>query len=375
MAKKFLDESGLETLWDKVKSEDNSKLSEAKTYAETQASNALSSAKSYADEKIKDAGGITSDDLANTLASAKSYADGKDSISVGGNTTITNTTGVNTSKLTVYPYYNSGGPTTYGNILSMSGLQSNSCGGSQLALEWSGNQNGQDDNVGGVYYRSQRDNQDYFTNWKKLAFDDVATTSSNGLMSATDKSKLDNLPSLEGSINYSWVWGTLLPGNGYAQKFSWDADTGAVAFATKNGQTSIQVDGRYYDQEGMYMLVDTNDLATTLDNYVTKSDSEYFTSFNYVDYSAGVDLRAYHNTTYKNLVVRYGSFQVAAKTTYNVTFGSNAGYYCRVVTQDTNAQADSANSGYVTSASSTGFSFVSKSNTSRYVNWIAIGVK
>lgn len=312
MAKKFLDESGLETLWSKVKSEDNSKLSEAKTYAETQASNALSSAKSYADEKVKDAGGITSDDLANTLASAKSYADGKDSISVGGNTTITNTTGVNTSKLTVYPYYNSGGPTTYGNILSISGLQSNACGGSQLALEWSGNQNSQDDNVGGVYYRSQRDNQYCFTNWKKLAFDDVATTSSNGLMSATDKSKLDNLATT---------------------------------------------------------------LATTLADYVTKSDSKYFTSFNNVDYNAGVDLRAYHINTYKNLVVRYGSFQVTAKTTYNITFGSAAGYYYRVVTQDTNAQADSANSGYVTSASSTGFSFVSKSNTSRYVEWIAIGVK
>ena len=75
MAKKFLDESGLETLWDKVKSEDSSKLTEAKSYADTQASNALSNAKSYADEKIKEVGGVTSDDLANTLASAKSYTD------------------------------------------------------------------------------------------------------------------------------------------------------------------------------------------------------------------------------------------------------------------------------------------------------------
>lgn len=36
MAKKFLDESGLETLWSKVKSEDNSKLSEAKSYTDSQ---------------------------------------------------------------------------------------------------------------------------------------------------------------------------------------------------------------------------------------------------------------------------------------------------------------------------------------------------
>ena len=375
MAKKFLDESGLETLWDKVKSEDSSKLTEAKSYAETQASNALSNAKSYADEKIKEVGGITSDDLANTLTSAKSYADAKDSISVGGTATITNTTGIDDSKLTVYPYYLSGGPTDYGNILSIAGAESNACGGGQLALEWSGAQDGQDDNVGSIYYRSKRDNQDSFTNWKKLAFTDVATTSSDGLMSSGDKIKLDNLPSLDGFNSYWWEWGTLLPSNGYSQKFAWNADTGSVAFATKEGQTSIQIDGRYYDQEGSYMLVDTNDLATTLNNYATKSYSDdrraYFSMF---DLNGGTNLRALFGSTSAYLAIRYGSFQATAKTTYNITF-ADAGNYCRIVTQDLYAQADSTNSGYVTSASSTGFSFKNNSTTSRYIGWIAIGVK
>lgn len=105
----------------------------------------------------------------------------------------------------------------------------------------------------------------------------VATTASNGLMSKTDKSKLDHLPTLDGSIKTSWTWGTLLTGNGYTQKFTWDeAGGGSVAFAAKGGQTSMQIDGRYYDQEGKYALIDTNDLSTTLASYSkTGQDATY----------------------------------------------------------------------------------------------------
>lgn len=46
-----------------------------------------------------------------------------------------------------------------------------------------------------------------------------------------------------------------------------------MAFAAKDGMTSIQIDGRYYDQEGRYQLVDTNDLSTTLTSYVLTTDS------------------------------------------------------------------------------------------------------
>lgn len=74
------------------------------------------------------------------------------------------------------PYYSSGGPTTYGNILEYT---STNTGGGQLAMEWSGNQtesNGTDSNVGRVYYRSKRDCINGWTKWMTLAYtNDIPT--------------------------------------------------------------------------------------------------------------------------------------------------------------------------------------------------------
>ena len=92
-----------------------------------------------------------------------------DFITVGANQTITATQYTN-SRLSVRPYYSSGGPTTYGNILEVvSGIS----GGGQLGMEWSGRQtktDGTDTNVGKLYYRSKRDNMAGWTVWKRLAF-------------------------------------------------------------------------------------------------------------------------------------------------------------------------------------------------------------
>ena len=92
-----------------------------------------------------------------------------DFITVGANQTIT-ATQYTKSRLSVRPYYNSGGPTTYGNILEVvSGIS----GGGQLGMEWSGSQtktDGTDTNVGKLYYRSKRDNMAGWTVWKRLAF-------------------------------------------------------------------------------------------------------------------------------------------------------------------------------------------------------------
>lgn len=92
-----------------------------------------------------------------------------DFITVGANQTITATQYTN-SRLSVRPYYSSGGPTTYGNILEVvSGIS----GGGQLGMEWSGSQtktDGTDTNVGKLYYRSKRDNMAGWTVWKRLAF-------------------------------------------------------------------------------------------------------------------------------------------------------------------------------------------------------------
>ena len=92
-----------------------------------------------------------------------------DFITVGANQTITATQYQN-SRLSVRPYCNSGGPTTYGNILE---VVSGNSGGGQLGMEWSGSQtktDGTDTNVGKLYYRSKRDNKEGWTVWKRLAF-------------------------------------------------------------------------------------------------------------------------------------------------------------------------------------------------------------
>lgn len=92
-----------------------------------------------------------------------------DFITVGANQTIT-ATQYTKNRLSVRPYYNSGGPTTFGNILE---VVSGNNGGGQLGMEWSGGQtktDGTDTNVGKLYYRSKRDNMAGWTVWKRLAF-------------------------------------------------------------------------------------------------------------------------------------------------------------------------------------------------------------
>ena len=92
-----------------------------------------------------------------------------DFITVGAIQTIT-ATQYKENRLSVRPYYNSGGPTTYGNILE---VVSGGNGGGQLGMEWSGGQtkaDGTDTNVGKLYYRSKRDVTRGWTVWKRLAF-------------------------------------------------------------------------------------------------------------------------------------------------------------------------------------------------------------
>lgn len=97
-----------------------------------------------------------------------------DFITVGENQTIT-ATQYTESRLSVRPYYSSGGPTTYGNILE---VVSGNSGGGQLGMGWSGSQtktDGTDTNVGKLYYRSKRDNMAGWTVWKRLAFAEELT--------------------------------------------------------------------------------------------------------------------------------------------------------------------------------------------------------
>ena len=97
-----------------------------------------------------------------------------DSLDAVGNEQISAT--AYSSGLHFKPYFNSGGPTTFGNILEYTSINT---GGGQLAMEWTSSQtknDGTDSNVGRVYYRSKKDNINGWTKWMTLAYtDDVPT--------------------------------------------------------------------------------------------------------------------------------------------------------------------------------------------------------
>jgi predicted secreted protein len=95
-----------------------------------------------------------------------------------------------------------------------------------------------------------------------------ATVAATG--SYSDLSNKPNILLLNNAA--SWTWGTLTTANGYTQLGSNnESGGGSFALAAKSGQTSVQIDGRFYDQEGQYRLVDTNDLTTTLSSYAKTS--------------------------------------------------------------------------------------------------------
>lgn len=160
------------------------------------------------------------------------------------------------------PYYSSGGPTTYGNILEYT---STNTGGGQFAMEWTGSQtksDGTDSNVGRVYYRSKRDCINGWTKWMALAYtNDIPTKLSqltndkgfvtgsvsgntvtiNGVSTTwtnTWRGIQDNLTSTSTSESLSANQGRILKGlvDGKANSshtHSWSQISGAPATATR----------------------------------------------------------------------------------------------------------------------------------------------
>ena len=160
------------------------------------------------------------------------------------------------------PYYSSGGPTTYGNILEYT---STNTGGGQLAMEWTGGQtknDGTDSNVGRVYYRSKRDCINGWTKWMTLAYtNDIPTklsqlTNDKGFVTGsvsgntvtingasttwtnTWRGIQDNLTSTSTSESLSANQGRVLKGlvDGKANSshtHSWSQISGAPATATR----------------------------------------------------------------------------------------------------------------------------------------------
>lgn len=73
----------------------------------------------------------------------------------------------------------------------------------------------------------------------------------------------------------SYTWGTLTSANGYSPLFWLDSTSGGgVAFSDKNEQTSMQIDGYFYQKEGARRVTDVTETVTALGtngNYLTWS--------------------------------------------------------------------------------------------------------
>ena len=72
------------------------------------------------------------------------------------------------------------------------------------------------------------------------------------------------------------IWGTLTSSNGYSPLLWLDSTNGGgVAFSDKSGQTFMQIDGYFYQNEGRYLVLDTNNYSSYLDSrYYTESEAD-----------------------------------------------------------------------------------------------------
>lgn len=83
-----------------------------------------------------------------------------------------------------------------------------------------------------------------------------------------------NRPQGFSSMRTSGTWGSLNTANGYTAVCEWVSPLGGgVGFWDIGAATSCQIDGFFYQNEGKYMCLDTNNYASTLDNrYYTESE-------------------------------------------------------------------------------------------------------
>ena len=110
----------------------------------------------------------------------------------------------------------------------------------------------------------------------------TSTSTSNALSAAQGKilnDKIDKFLPYPGS-RLAWNWGTTIPDNGYTQLIEWMTRDGggSMGFAEKNGQLSVQVDGLFYQDEGLYRVLDTRDLAASYAFYKWPSKISISTS-------------------------------------------------------------------------------------------------
>ena len=93
----------------------------------------------------------------------------------------------------------------------------------------------------------------------------------------TNKKLIINYANIAGRLEGGSIatWGTLTNTNGYTNVATYDyGDTkGAFSFAGKGGQLSLQLDGFFYQNEGRFLVLDTNNYSTYLDTrYYTETE-------------------------------------------------------------------------------------------------------
>lgn len=109
----------------------------------------------------------------------------------------------------------------------------------------------------------------------------TSTSSTNAISAAQGKILNDKinmmLPFPESRT--AWTWGVAKADNGYVPLVEWMEESGAsMAFATKDTQLSVQIDGLYYQNEGKSRVLDVRDLATSYAFYKWPSKISISTS-------------------------------------------------------------------------------------------------
>lgn len=123
---------------------------------------------------------------------------------------------------------------------------------------------GNADTVDGQHFNWNNNKNDHTYLWAASA-NGQAYLVHRASMSVNYASSAGSAASLSGGSVATW--GTLTAANGYTNVCTWDtgATTGAFSLAGKGGQMSLQLDGFFYQDEGRYLVLDTNNYSSTLD--------------------------------------------------------------------------------------------------------------
>ena len=93
------------------------------------------------------------------------------------------------------------------------------------------------------------------------------TTSAPTWAEKAPKAVVADYPAGFSSRTTSWTWGTLTTANGYTQVTDWHTSNGSdISFAEKSDSgssqaLSVQIDGKFYQNEGQYRVLDTSNVS------------------------------------------------------------------------------------------------------------------